>query len=338
MESLITEMSHNISQSRFASYASLPVVAGVEYESILQEASLDYGVFMTSPDWPGHPDMAALHIQPRHKRVSPQATAAPAEESGPETQTIADQNYVFGEGSRFDMTPNVNRAAYLSPEGEVDNGHHHKEPKLSQSDMSVFESPMSPTVEQSHIEDSGMEVHPELDSTNPVIVQSSKRKRGRPRLISQHSRAERRRAQIRDAQRTYRERKEQTIADLKAQISKLQSAIDSMRLAFFELYNEGRRVAIHHRDLDFVETLTNVTVKILEVSKEVDVGMEDAHLNLQEDPYKELHVKMGQSSNPNSSSPEVDPIENDSEFSNLVMRLSEYFKLLSPLQRREPFH
>ncbi|KAJ8103680.1 hypothetical protein POJ06DRAFT_190731 [Lipomyces tetrasporus] len=117
----------------------------------------------------------------------------------------------------------------------------------------------------------------------PVIEQSKKRKRGRPRLISQHPRAEHRRAQIRDAQRTYRRKKEQTIADLRAQISKLQSAIDSMRQAFFELYNEGRRVGIRHHDLTFVETLTSVMVKIMEISKEVDIGVELAHLNLLKD-------------------------------------------------------
>ncbi|KAK9250003.1 hypothetical protein V1507DRAFT_477228 [Lipomyces tetrasporus] len=268
-------MSHYILQSRFAFDSSLPIVPGVEYEPILWEASLDSGAFMTSPDWPGHPNMAALHIQQRHRRVS-----LP---SGPETQIIEDQNYVLGEGSRFGMTLNINRAAYLSPEGNGDNGRHHKEPKLPQSDMSLFESPASPTVEQSHVEDTGTEVHPELDSMKPVIEQSKKRKRGRPRLISQHPRAEHRRAQIRDAQRTYRRKKEQTIADLRAQISKLQSAIDSMRQAFFELYNEGRRVGIRHHDLTFVETLTSVMVKIMEISKEVDIGVELAHLNLLKD-------------------------------------------------------
>ncbi|KAK9319844.1 hypothetical protein V1517DRAFT_331201 [Lipomyces orientalis] len=345
MESFIIspDMSRFISQSRFASYSSRPIVPGVEYESILQEASLDSGAVVTLPDWRCHPSnerhiglVPTLHIQPRGKRVSLAATSAPAAEFSPETQIIEDQNYVFGDETRFGMTLDISRATYLSPEGKGDNGLHYKEPKLS-----LFESSMSSTVEQYHIDNVRMDVHPELDPMNPVIVQSNKRRRGRPRSISQHSKAERRRAQIRDAQRTYRERKEKTIADLKAQISKLQSAIDSMKVAFFELYNDGRQVAIRHRDSNFIETLTNVAVKILEASKEVDIDMEIAHLSLLEGQYKGSHVDVGQSSNRNSSSPEVDPIKNGSEFLDLAIRLpslSEYFKLQPLLQRRELFH
>ncbi|KAK9235036.1 hypothetical protein V1525DRAFT_411214 [Lipomyces kononenkoae] len=318
MESPIipTETSRYIPPSRLASYSSKPIVPGVEYESILQEASLDSGGYMTSSDWRCHANIEhhislvpTLHVQPRHKRVSVPETTAPAEEFNPEAQTIEVQNYVFGDETRFGMTLNINRAAYLSFEGKGDNGRYHKEPELSQSDTSPFESSRSPTVEQSHIEDIGTEVHSELDPMNPVIAQANKRRRGRPRLIPQHSRAERRRAQIREAQRTYRERKDKTIADLRARISKLQSTIDSMRATFLEIYCEGRRVAIHHRDSKFVETLTNVTVKILEASKAVDIDMESTRLNLLENQYKGSHVDVGQPSNQNSSSLKVDLIK-----------------------------
>ncbi|KAK9489271.1 hypothetical protein V1508DRAFT_428537, partial [Lipomyces doorenjongii] len=217
-------MSRCISPLGFASYSSKPIVPGVEYESILQEASLDSGGFMTSSDWRCHANtehhislVPTLHIQPRHKQVSMPENAVAAEDFNPETQTIEVPNYVFGDETRFGMTLNINRAAYLSFEENGDNGRHHKEPKLSQSDI-------------------GTEVHPELDAMNPVIVQANKRRRGRPRFIPQHSRAERRRAQIRDAQRTYRERKDKTMADLNATINKLQSTIDSMRAAFLEIY------------------------------------------------------------------------------------------------------
>ncbi|KAK9489293.1 hypothetical protein V1508DRAFT_428479 [Lipomyces doorenjongii] len=144
MESPIipAEMSRYISPSLFASYSSKPIVPGVEYESILQEVSLDSGGFMTLSDW-------RCHANTEH---------------------------------HISLMPDI-----------------------------------------------GTEVHSELDPMNPVIAQANKRRRGRPRLIPQHSRAERRRAQIREAQRTYRERKDKTIADLKARISKLQSTVDSMR-------------------------------------------------------------------------------------------------------------
>ncbi|KAK9489269.1 hypothetical protein V1508DRAFT_401017 [Lipomyces doorenjongii] len=73
-------------------------------------------------------------------------------------------------------------------------------------------------------------------------------------------------------------------------------------------------------------------VKILEASKVVDIDMEIAHLNLLEDRYKGSHVDVGQSSNRNSSSPEVDPMKNHSDLSDLAIRL-----LSLSDQQREPF-
>lgn len=67
---------------------------------------------------------------------------------------------------------------------------------------------------------------------------ASKKQRGRPRLDPQdETPAERRRTQIRLAQRAYRTRKETTISELKGQVSELQSAINHMSKTFSQLHD-----------------------------------------------------------------------------------------------------
>jgi hypothetical protein len=64
----------------------------------------------------------------------------------------------------------------------------------------------------------------------------SKRQRGRPRLDTQdETAADRRRTQIRLAQRAYRHRKETTISALKHKVSALQDTIDQMNKTFLDL-------------------------------------------------------------------------------------------------------
>ncbi|KAI4731412.1 hypothetical protein E4T49_00977 [Aureobasidium sp. EXF-10728] len=68
----------------------------------------------------------------------------------------------------------------------------------------------------------------ESDSNN-----DESKKRGRPRLDPQdESTADKRRSQIRLAQRAYRQRKEDTINDLRKQVQELQSTIQSMNQTF----------------------------------------------------------------------------------------------------------
>lgn len=62
---------------------------------------------------------------------------------------------------------------------------------------------------------------------------AGKKVRGRPRVDTQdETAADRRRTQIRLAQRAYRQRKETTISSLKKQVTELQSAIDEMNRSF----------------------------------------------------------------------------------------------------------
>lgn len=65
----------------------------------------------------------------------------------------------------------------------------------------------------------------------------SNRQRGRPRLsISNETPAEKRRTQIRVAQRKYRQRKENTITELKAEVSELHYMLDAMNDSFLRLH------------------------------------------------------------------------------------------------------
>lgn len=65
----------------------------------------------------------------------------------------------------------------------------------------------------------------------------SNRQRGRPRLsISNETPEEKRRTQIRVAQRRYRQRKENTLAELKAEVSELHYMLDAMNDSFLRLH------------------------------------------------------------------------------------------------------
>lgn len=67
---------------------------------------------------------------------------------------------------------------------------------------------------------------------------ATKRSRGRPRLDTQdETAADRRRTQIRLAQRAYRHRKETTITGLKQRVTGLQATIEQMNVAFLALHD-----------------------------------------------------------------------------------------------------
>ncbi|KAF3913806.1 hypothetical protein ABW21_db0200953 [Orbilia brochopaga] len=100
--------------------------------------------------------------------------------------------------------------------------------------------------------------------------ESEKKHRGRPRLDNRdETAAERRRTQIRLAQRAYRQRKETTIASLKTRVEELESTIETMLNTFFEIHDS----AIEHKVIEahpqFGRTLRSATEKILALSKEI---------------------------------------------------------------------
>ncbi|EXJ92649.1 hypothetical protein A1O3_01201 [Capronia epimyces CBS 606.96] len=77
-----------------------------------------------------------------------------------------------------------------------------------------------------------------VNDTEDPIEAESKKHRGRPRLDTQdETAADRRRTQIRLAQRAYRHRKETTISALKQQVADLQNTIEEMNKTFLTLHD-----------------------------------------------------------------------------------------------------
>ncbi|KAK9482759.1 hypothetical protein V1527DRAFT_414707 [Lipomyces starkeyi] len=93
------------------------------------------------------------------------------------------------------------------------------------------------------------------------------RKRGRPRLIAKHEQTDRRRAQIRDAQRTYRQKKEGTIMDLQSRVNLLESTIEGMQSVFLDVYGHAVQVAIQHGNAMFVQSLADGASKMLDMTR-----------------------------------------------------------------------
>ncbi|KFY53155.1 hypothetical protein V496_07865 [Pseudogymnoascus sp. VKM F-4515 (FW-2607)] len=97
---------------------------------------------------------------------------------------------------------------------------------------------------------------------------ASKKSRGRPRLDTKdETAADRRRTQIRLAQRAYRHRKETTISSLETQVEKLQTTAEEMNKAFLGLYDFASSQGILQREPDFARQLHATTQRVLALSK-----------------------------------------------------------------------
>ncbi|KFY72456.1 hypothetical protein V499_07415 [Pseudogymnoascus sp. VKM F-103] len=97
---------------------------------------------------------------------------------------------------------------------------------------------------------------------------ASKKSRGRPRLDTKdETAADRRRTQIRLAQRAYRHRKETTISSLESQVEKLQSTAEAMNSAFLGLYDFASSQGLLQREPEFARQLQATTQRVLELSK-----------------------------------------------------------------------
>lgn len=109
-----------------------------------------------------------------------------------------------------------------------------------------------------------------------------KGKRGRPRLQrSAQSQTERRRAQIRDAQRTYRLKKESAIQNLEQSVVLLQSTVNGFETLFRELYEEGIELAIKENNSGLMQLFAKAGVKferIFAISKDPDSATRDMSL------------------------------------------------------------
>ncbi|KFZ09093.1 hypothetical protein V502_08945 [Pseudogymnoascus sp. VKM F-4520 (FW-2644)] len=99
---------------------------------------------------------------------------------------------------------------------------------------------------------------------------ASKKSRGRPRLDTKdETAADRRRTQIRLAQRAYRHRKETTISSLETQVEKLQTTAEEMNSAILGLYDLASSQGLLQREPDFARQLHATTQRVLALSKAV---------------------------------------------------------------------
>ncbi|EXJ91110.1 hypothetical protein A1O1_04217 [Capronia coronata CBS 617.96] len=97
----------------------------------------------------------------------------------------------------------------------------------------------------------------------------SKKQRGRPRLDPRdQTAADRRRTQIRLAQRAYRHRKETTIAGLKQQVTTLQTTIDQMNKTFLALHDSMVDAGILTSHYSLARQLRVATEQFVALSKD----------------------------------------------------------------------
>lgn len=115
-------------------------------------------------------------------------------------------------------------------------------------------------------------------SNDDEDVVEARKQRGRPRLHTQdETAADRRRTQIRLAQRAYRHRKETTISALKKQVDSLQSAIEQMNTTFTQLYDNliTTGVTSTHQSLSSQLLAASETFSALTKSSAVDSDPEE---------------------------------------------------------------
>ena len=102
----------------------------------------------------------------------------------------------------------------------------------------------------------------------PEDVDESKRQRGRPRLDTEdQTAADKRRTQIRLAQRAYRHRKETTISALKAQVDDLQSTIAQMNKTFLYLHDNLIEAGVATSHAGIAKQLQKVTRDFVTLAK-----------------------------------------------------------------------
>ncbi|KAF2236059.1 hypothetical protein EV356DRAFT_498889 [Viridothelium virens] len=110
------------------------------------------------------------------------------------------------------------------------------------------------------------------------VTNEDKRSRGRPRLDPQdETAAERRRTQIRLAQRAYRQRKETTITALKKHVSELQDTIGEMNKTFLRFSDMATNIGLAP---EIVRELKNVTQQFVFYAKAQGSLEEEQETNL----------------------------------------------------------
>ncbi|TVY14080.1 hypothetical protein LARI1_G009074 [Lachnellula arida] len=132
----------------------------------------------------------------------------------------------------------------------------------------------------------------------------AKKSRGRPRVDTKdETAADRRRTQIRMAQRAYRHRKETTISSLEKKVHELRGTNEEMSNIFISLYDFAVGKGLLQREPEFGQQLQSTTERFLALAKasSEDLLMEDNHVDeseQHEEPERGRPKKKGRKSSP----------------------------------------
>ncbi|KAJ8069809.1 hypothetical protein OCU04_000224 [Sclerotinia nivalis] len=147
---------------------------------------------------------------------------------------------------------------------------------------------------------------PSLDDDDD---EARKRARGRPRVDTKdETAADRRRTQIRLAQRAYRHRKETTISSLEKQVQELRGTNEEMNNIFLNLYDFAISRGLLQREPEFGQQLQSTTERFLALAKQ---NASDDHLrddgespdNIAHEPHIETKPSSSRRSTQRSSPP-----------------------------------
>ncbi|KAH1278605.1 hypothetical protein KXW98_005123 [Aspergillus fumigatus] len=109
-----------------------------------------------------------------------------------------------------------------------------------------------------------------VDSQPAKAKERSSKKRGRPQKVQDaQTPAERRRAQVRLAQRAYRSRQEATMVQLKNRIAEMESVIETMTEAFLAFSDTLMQSGVLNGSPDIAQSLKEVTAKYVTLSSQM---------------------------------------------------------------------
>ncbi|OCK76726.1 hypothetical protein K432DRAFT_385208 [Lepidopterella palustris CBS 459.81] len=146
---------------------------------------------------------------------------------------------------------------------------------------------------------------------------AGKKARGRPRVDTQdETAADRRRTQIRLAQRAYRQRKETTISSLKKTVSELQSAIDEMNQSFLRFNDSALNSGILSLRPELARELKATTETFVKLARaaaiERNATGDDEAAEADLDPAAEFHqataISRASRESQTNQAPSVPPI------------------------------
>ncbi|PVH83193.1 hypothetical protein DL98DRAFT_413685 [Cadophora sp. DSE1049] len=132
--------------------------------------------------------------------------------------------------------------------------------------------------------------------------EARKKARGRPRVDTKdETAADRRRTQIRMAQRAYRHRKETTITSLEKQVQDLRGTNEEMSNIFISLYDFAVGKGLLQREPEFGQQLQSTTERFLALAKAT--VNEDSHEEIHGDDGKQADSESGRRTKGSKASP-----------------------------------